>query len=115
MAVDRRAVRTAEAAVHKRAVAAVPTGFAVRRAVDHMAAETGADSIGVVAPAQDEEIGVTATGDMGTEAVDLGAEEEVCYTPTVLEGMVKMFHTNLGRQVAHKAIVVAHMNRDAVA
>lgn len=115
MAVGRRAVHTAEAAVHRRAAAAVPIGFAVRRAVDHMAVEIGGGSIGVVAPVQDEGTGVMATGDMGTGAVDLGAEEEVCYTPTVLEDMVKMCHTDLVRQVVHKATVVAHMNRDAVA
>jgi hypothetical protein len=106
---------TAEVAVHKRAAVVVPIDSAVRKAaahkaVVHMTAEVVVDSRGLAAPDQSREM-----EHVETEAVDLEAVGEVCYSPTVLEDTVKMCHREPGLAVVGRVIVVAHRNQDAVA
>lgn len=94
--VGRKAVHIVVVAVHKQVAAAVPTGFAVRKAAGEAAvrkaAASGAGSTGLVVLVLTAETVGMATEDTGTEAAGLVVVGEVCYTPTALEDTVKTRH-----------------------
>jgi hypothetical protein len=112
---------TAVAAVRRRIAVAAPIGFAGVVAV-HKAGEFAAGStvlevldlhvaiVGVVT--EDTE---TAPGDMEIGAAVLVVAVGVCYTPTVLEDTVKMYHKNWELLVVQMVTVAAHRNQDAEA
>jgi hypothetical protein len=81
----------AAALVHKRVAVVDPIDFAVGKVVGvvvvHMEAEPVADSI-----AQGALDLVVETEGKRIEAVDQVGEEEVCCSPTVLVGKVRMCH-----------------------
>lgn len=99
---------TAEAAVRRVVVHRVAVHrVAVRKAVVHMIVGLVVDSMALVAPGQDKEI-----GHMKTEAVGLEAAGEACCSQTVLGDKV-MTMCRRERAVVNRETVVVHLNQCA--